>query len=400
MKDITKKRISAIAWPLIYLGLVITICISGCMVFKRYYYCSVFVSGQSMAPTLKGGYGNGDRGVAHFGIVDTSESAKKRIERFDIVTTYYPWDISDYADYQVGQTKLDGVRPERKIKRVLAIPGETISVKEGNITIAPNATAVTSIDANGSYKLGVADDSRTTTENQYFSSLADTCLYYTPSYEKGYNVFLEPVSSDSTTEFYLKYKMNETTDKYINVFTNGNANKITADMTGSSVWTLNDKYNALQTKVTGHTDDSYDGQYMFTLNKESTKFTTVKTTSVSLENEYPVQLLARDDTKVVVYSKNYIEDCEYKNELLPFRREFDNKGDNYKDFEDVVLNKGRLWVQGDHWGNSTDCYKNGPIYYENLEGVLIVIEGTCTISYNKKGEKICTNHDYSKPQIL
>lgn len=61
-----------------------------------------------------------------YGLTDTTERAKKKISRLDIVTTYYPW--------QVGNNEL-------KIKRVLALPGDIIEIIKGDVYISPNGNA-------------------------------------------------------------------------------------------------------------------------------------------------------------------------------------------------------------------------------------------------------------------
>ena len=126
-----------------------------------------------MSPTLKGGKGNGDSGVAHFGLVDTTDLAKKRTKRFDIVTTYYPWDDSDYPNgYKPNEKNSLGENAERKIKRVLALPGETITVKNGDITIYKNAYEVTDFEFNTHYKLGAMSTSNKYHHNYYFSNFS------------------------------------------------------------------------------------------------------------------------------------------------------------------------------------------------------------------------------------
>ena len=133
--EVKKKRLSALGWTCIYLVLVIVFLCSGGLIFHSTYYRSIFVSGTSMSPTL---LGNPDR--ANFGIIDTTDWAKKRIKRFDIVTTYFPWSVDSpdpdsttlegdysYASAQAGDYSVaDGRNPEYKIKRVIALEGETI----------------------------------------------------------------------------------------------------------------------------------------------------------------------------------------------------------------------------------------------------------------------------------
>ena len=53
----------------------------------------------------------------------------------------------------------------------------------------------------------------------------------------------------------------------------------------------------------------------------------------------------------------------------------------YKDFE-YELGEDEYWVMGDNYCSSFDCFSpdnKSPIYYDNIVGVLIAIEGTCKI---------------------
>lgn len=91
------------------------------IIFHNLYFKSFFVNGQSMYPTLNGNatcasgvlISNeqkcGDNGTTvEYGIMDTHKSAIDSIRRFDIIVTAY--DADDTKD---------------KIKRVIAMPGET-----------------------------------------------------------------------------------------------------------------------------------------------------------------------------------------------------------------------------------------------------------------------------------
>ena len=120
-----KKKIKLIVWPLIYLVLIINVCLSFILVFRSYYFRSIFVSGSSMEPTLHGTVS--DR--VDYGIIDDHNSAISRIKRFQIITTYYPFnDSKDYmGGYKHGeQNVINESEASYKIKRVYALPGETI----------------------------------------------------------------------------------------------------------------------------------------------------------------------------------------------------------------------------------------------------------------------------------
>ena len=118
-----KKKLKKIIWPIIYLVLIVNVCLSFILVFRSYYFRAIFVSGNSMNPTLKGG------SRADYGIIDDHKSAINSIKRFNIVTTYYPFaKSSDYVNgYKHGEANvIDKNNSSYKIKRVYGLPGETI----------------------------------------------------------------------------------------------------------------------------------------------------------------------------------------------------------------------------------------------------------------------------------
>ena len=132
------KKLKAILSISGYFLLVVAICFSAALIFHARYYELIYVSGLSMTPTLHGG-DNDDSSVAtagtvvDFGILDTHDSAKKNIKRFSIVSTYYP-DSRDY-DLSTNELKYDA---RQKIKRVIALPGETFKVEEGRLYVLEN----------------------------------------------------------------------------------------------------------------------------------------------------------------------------------------------------------------------------------------------------------------------
>ena len=120
-----KKKLKLIIWPIIYLVLIINVCISFILVFRSYYFRSIFVSGSSMEPTLHGTVGQ----RVDYGIIDDHDSAINRIKRYQIITTYYPFPgSSDYTSEYVpgGDNVIDEYEASYKIKRVYALPGESI----------------------------------------------------------------------------------------------------------------------------------------------------------------------------------------------------------------------------------------------------------------------------------
>ena len=109
--------------------LLAAICFSGALIFHSYYYELIYISGTSMSPTLNGTETDATGSLVDFGIVDAHKSALEHIERFDIVSTYYP-DSTDY-DSQGHLYK----NAKKKIKRVVALPGETFKIDKGQVYV-------------------------------------------------------------------------------------------------------------------------------------------------------------------------------------------------------------------------------------------------------------------------
>ena len=135
-----KTILSKILWPIIYMTLAIGLCISvTVVVFKNNYYENVFVEGGSMYPTLK----KGEVGVVDgtdYGVTDNRTITKKKLKRFDIVTTYYPFSSEDYDftyEYVKGESKLKD-SAYYKIKRLIALPGETFKIDFNELYILEN----------------------------------------------------------------------------------------------------------------------------------------------------------------------------------------------------------------------------------------------------------------------
>ena len=79
-----------------------------------------------MYPTLNGNDNEQDGTVVDFGIVDNHQSAINHIKRFDIISTYYP------ENYSGDVLKANATK---KIKRVIALPGETFTIKDGLLSV-------------------------------------------------------------------------------------------------------------------------------------------------------------------------------------------------------------------------------------------------------------------------
>ena len=94
----------------------VTFMVLGCvLIFHNLYFTPVKIVGSSMYPTLNDN---------DFGVMDTHSSRISRLERFDIVIINYPLG----SDYFI-------------IKRVIALPGETVSIETatGDLTVDGNA---------------------------------------------------------------------------------------------------------------------------------------------------------------------------------------------------------------------------------------------------------------------
>lgn len=127
MRKMKNKKLKTTLSIVCYLFLLIAICVSGALIFHSSYYELVYVSGSSMAPTLNGSDNELSGAVVDFGIVDAHKSAINHIERFDIVSTYYPDDYSSDGVLLAGAKK--------KIKRVIGMPGDTFTIKDGLLSV-------------------------------------------------------------------------------------------------------------------------------------------------------------------------------------------------------------------------------------------------------------------------
>lgn len=127
--------IKKVGFIVLYSLLIIGVCLSGGLIFHKYYYTVFYIMGQSMYPTLNGdGTSLSDPLRKDFGIVDTNQATINGIKRFDIVTTYYA------SDYNTDGELIDGA--EKKIKRVIGLPGEKVETKSREIKIDGKALEI------------------------------------------------------------------------------------------------------------------------------------------------------------------------------------------------------------------------------------------------------------------
>ncbi len=123
------KKLKAILSITGYFLVIIAICVSACFVFHSLYYELIYVSGISMSPTLNGAENEQAGVIVDFGIMDTHESALKNVKRFSIVSTYYPDDV----DYDLSGKLKTGAK--QKIKRIIALPGETFKIENSKLYV-------------------------------------------------------------------------------------------------------------------------------------------------------------------------------------------------------------------------------------------------------------------------
>ena len=127
MRGMKNKKLKAILSLSGYFLLVVALCFVGAFVFHSYYYEQIYVSGISMMPTLNGAADERAGSVVDFGIIDRHKTALNHIDRFDIVSTYYKDDYKSDGSLKAGA--------KMKIKRIIALPNETFTIKDGLLSV-------------------------------------------------------------------------------------------------------------------------------------------------------------------------------------------------------------------------------------------------------------------------
>lgn len=144
----TQSTLSKLVWAVVYATVSFALCISACFIFQKNYYDSIFVTGSSMEPTLLGAKSssiNDDRSLCEFGLIDTNKTTINSLERFDIVTTLFPWDSGDYAqpyNYDNPSDNTPLKTASYKIKRIIALPGETFKIDNNELYVLNNNTGI------------------------------------------------------------------------------------------------------------------------------------------------------------------------------------------------------------------------------------------------------------------
>ena len=176
------KKLKPLAFPTIYFGLVIALACSIFSAVGKKNYIFIFIDGPSMQPTLNNNVVREDvvepdgtikRQLKNteFGYADKSNTTKNHIKHFDIVVTYYA------SDYSNGKLKKNSAY---KIKRIIALPGETFKIQSGiisyknedgswctpEIPFTPNGTNTTK--ESYTYPTTKDRDETTLNDNQYW----------------------------------------------------------------------------------------------------------------------------------------------------------------------------------------------------------------------------------------
>ena len=151
MKENSKTTfVKSLIYSLIYLLTACTIAVGGYFQFQQRYYTGVLIDGSSMSPTLNKDFSTESETIdgksyirennINFGLINEHKEATKNINRYSIVTCYYPWESSDYTNYGDSYTHNQKAKKGAlyKIKRVYALPGDTFKIEEGVFSLKIN----------------------------------------------------------------------------------------------------------------------------------------------------------------------------------------------------------------------------------------------------------------------
>jgi signal peptidase I len=136
------KRFLSFTWEIFKIAV---IALAIVVPIRYFLFQPFFVKGQSMEPNFE----NGD-----YLIVDELSYRIRPPERGEVIVFKYPEDTS-----------------QRYIKRIIGLPGETIEIKDGKITIYEKNSKVETLDESGylpSYITTSDDLQITLADNQYF----------------------------------------------------------------------------------------------------------------------------------------------------------------------------------------------------------------------------------------
>lgn len=115
--------------------LIFPLSIWGLFQIEKATYDSFFVKGTSMDPTLCG-----DQLNSTYGRYDSSKRAIDKLERFDLVVCYYPFENANDYDMPYVRNSEKGKSATLKVKRVIGLPNETLLIANDFFTITNNVT--------------------------------------------------------------------------------------------------------------------------------------------------------------------------------------------------------------------------------------------------------------------
>ena len=140
---------------------------------------------------------------------------------------------------------------------------------------------------------------------------------------------------------------------------------------------------------------SYKIKRVYALPNETIKFEVdedLYNKAISYADPYceEAQKYAQEALSVLVKKNG---DLSFVKQEINFKRKIKiSRMMDYANFEEYEHKDGEYWVMGDNYSASSDCFnKKEPIFYDNIVGVLISINGTCKIT-----TKVDENDDGTK----